>query len=169
MAEIRDGTEQAIADAWELCDALCDSVRVAVLLPENLSEDMTDSTWKKGWMDKEEYVKTNVLLQMKAHNPSLGFVEVGLDGKMDIDRFKGLEWLTTAGKLCRILCFLMHVTGGLPGRTTELVDIRIRNMLRHRGVMKDHGWTVFVTNYTKMTNVTGRDSYIAHFFPMAVS
>jgi len=68
------------------------------------------------------------------------------------------------------LLLLVHITGGQPGRGTELTSLRHINTISdyHRNIFADHGMINTVTTYHKGYSITGSAKIIHRFLPKEV-
>ncbi|KDN35219.1 hypothetical protein RSAG8_11750, partial [Rhizoctonia solani AG-8 WAC10335] len=81
------------------------------------------------------------------------------------------QWLNDCKWATERLAFLMHVSGGQPGRGVELSLLQVLNPLyRLRGIYYlGPGRLVFVLFYNKTTSNTGKDWIVAHAIPWCIS
>lgn len=68
------------------------------------------------------------------------------------------------------LLVLVHMTGGQPARSRELLSVRYCNTEKggHRSVFVENGLLVIVTYYHKGYNITGTEKIIHRYLPMEV-
>lgn len=91
---------------------------------------------------------------------------------------KNLRWRPTAVQRYKIkveeflesLLLLVHITGGQPGRGTELTSLRHMNTISgyHRNIFADNGIINTVTTYHKGYSITGSAKIIHRFLPKEV-
>ncbi|KAI9034791.1 uncharacterized protein KD926_005471 [Aspergillus affinis] len=69
------------------------------------------------------------------------------------------------------LLLVIHITGGQPGRATELLSLRHSNTVqgRHRNIFVEHGLVSTVTSYHKGYSVSNSTKIIHRYLPKPVS
>ncbi|OOO04500.1 hypothetical protein AFCA_000004 [Aspergillus flavus] len=69
------------------------------------------------------------------------------------------------------LLLLIHITGGQPGRATELLSLRHSNTVhgRHRNIFIEHGLVSTVTTYHKGYSISNTTKIIHRYLPKPVS
>ena len=81
----------------------------------------------------------------------------------------GLRFLEQASMFLRPLCTAIHVTGGQPGRGSELMSIKWRNGQHAlRNVYIYDGCVLVLIKYNKSRASTNRSFWVARFLPPAV-
>ena len=80
------------------------------------------------------------------------------------------EYMRWIGRFKEKLLILMHISGGQPGRTTELLSIRYCNTVNggRRNIMVEDGKVVFVTAYHKGYRIGGSTKIIHRYLPREV-
>lgn len=80
------------------------------------------------------------------------------------------RYKTKVEEFLESLLLLVHITGGQPGRGTELTSIRHMNTISgcHRNIFADHGVINTVTTYHKGYSITGSVKIIHRFLPKEV-
>lgn len=70
----------------------------------------------------------------------------------------------------QILLVLIHLTGGMPPRGTEIPTILIRNQVHtKRHIFWSHQTLAFAPSYTKTRSITGKDGSAIRFVPHCVT
>ena len=89
----------------------------------------------------------------------------------------GLEWMasgireyeSTVERFLEYLLILIHITGGQPGRGTEITTLRYANVMQSmRNIFVKEGRVMIVTEYHKSMAVTDQVKMIPRFLPERV-
>jgi len=80
------------------------------------------------------------------------------------------KWMQAVGRLKELLLFLMHVTGGGPGRGEEILTVQYRNTAENpgRNVLLEDGLVVFATQYHKGYSISGMPKLVYRYLPREV-
>ena len=80
------------------------------------------------------------------------------------------KWISRAVELNELLYVLIHLTSGLPGRSTEEETYKILNTAESsRGLYFNQGSLYVMTGYWKGQNITGKSQTVARFLPRPVA
>jgi len=141
---------------------------------EQLRDNPTDD--RPGW---------NFLQDQRTRMPIEGdkwlFERVGQDAALR-ERFirpgtrSGIDRKEVERYMDRVVAFrekliaLMHITGGQPGRATEILSVRHSNTIKggHRNIFIEDGMVVYVTRYHKGYAVSGDVKIIHRYLPREV-
>ena len=80
------------------------------------------------------------------------------------------QYLEQADRFLEQLLLLIHITGGQPGRATELLGLRHSNTVQgcHRNIFIEHGLVSTVTSYHKGYSVSNSTKIIHRYLPEPV-
>lgn len=167
MPTIRDGLQKALRDCSDLLKEVARGAPIdETNLPNDMTENLKDRTYGTGWIDKAEVDSMAVLRELCKDET---FYCIDASGRVRIRQEAGMSWLLEAGKVVVLLLSLIHVTGGQPGRATEMAEVLIRNKGRDPGIRKDFGSTFITTYYNKNTSEHGGDVFVARLLPQQVA
>lgn len=167
LEKLRSGIKKAII---EVKDTLCSLSGGSVLsydMPSDYSENMSDTKYGYSFLN-ESWIEQNALLKHLIKK-STDLLREGPNGKVEFKPSQALDFLTACEKLRGKLGCIIQITSGQPMRTTETIDMRIRNTERNRAFYKDHGEIICITNYQKTSNNKGYDAFIPHLIPHEVA
>jgi hypothetical protein len=167
LSKFRSGIQDLIKDTWALMDTLTGGKRFATALPENMRDDLPNTTRGYSWLDHGPFTQVpHAYLSYLMQNSSWEFAFVNDTG--------GLSWNVAA--LFEIMDKFAQVNARLmvlnylfsDNRGTQLADEQIRNAFQPRNLyfaLKSMFW---LTRRTKTSNLTGTDACIPTFIPEVV-
>jgi hypothetical protein len=102
------------------------------------------------------------------------FVEIHQIGQRDEVLWREgpvAQYLQRVDRFLQRLLLLVHITGGQPGRATELLSLTHSNTKhsRHRSIFIEHGLVSTVTTYHKGYSISNSTKIIHRYLPKAVS
>ena len=165
LDSVRAGLQEMESKAWEILDDITLKERIPYNIPKDMVDDMTDSSIGYSWLDNGPFTESeNALLQKLMQDPAskLGYKE---NGKLKCNMVAAVGLMDKLAEVNRLLSVLLHIAPSQPARGTEHVDQKIRNSWRLRNLFHQDGKLWMVTQYTKTTNLTGRDVFIPMIVP----
>lgn len=88
----------------------------------------------------------------------------------ELNKRAALDYLAQCATFNELACFLAHVLGGLPPRSTSQLAVQFANTPhRHRGVFVHGDMIMFVYEYDKAQAITGVPRRFPRFLPPALS
>ena len=165
MAKLQSGIKLALGDAKSLLDQLCYGHSFPVNIPEDFQDDMTEMEFGYSYLDRVKCFPDHALFHALVQDRECPLITVDGSGKAGLNFPEAAKWFGKCAELNKLLGCLAHITGGQPGRGTEITDVRIRNRSRLRNIMHSFGKMLWIYNYSKTSNNTGSDSYIPHQIP----
>lgn len=156
-----NGMRQAFNDATALVTQLFQKKDFCIKMPDNLVDNMTNSTYGYSMLNQLVSENPHVLMQHLITNSSnTPPCKLANDKTLIWDTAWQLKWMQTAGALNQVLASLHHTVPGQPSRIAELCDFRIRNGLRGRNIFHDHGAIWFIGRRFKSENLLGHEEFI---------
>lgn len=166
MNRWRSGIARQLKELWEMMDIATNGKRYSLDKTSIHSEDMTKAAPGEGFANNVDVFAPDTLMNDKASNPEANlFRQIRSDGTLDVVHTTALKYLQLGTQIQLRIGFLIQTCAGPPRRIPEFADTQIRNTIRYRHFMRDHGRIFHICNYTKSTNVSGRDSYSAVALP----
>ena len=93
-----------------------------------------------------------------------------LDGRQQWRRDRVIGYLERKKRFLELLMAAMHLTGGQPGRGSEIGSIKFRNsMMSSRNLFMHRGDLFYVTEYHKARSATNLSHVVARFLPQPVA
>jgi hypothetical protein len=108
----------------------------------------------------------SILLQAILSDETLSarFISLNSDGVLRFNVREGRAWLNSLGRFHKLLLLRFHLTGGSPGRLTELVSMLLYNTAMYplRSLVAFGPFVALLCTYQKTSAITGYDKLIPH-------
>ena len=155
------GMRRAYNESMSLVGLLCRSKSFPLDLPNDLVDDMSNSTYGYSWLDSVKCVDPTALMKHLMSNTE-GDVpcKLGKDETLIWDAAWQMSWLRKAGELNQLMANLHHTVPGQPSRIAELCDFRLRNGLRGRNVFYNHGDIWLINRRVKSETLVQHEEFI---------
>jgi DEAD/DEAH box helicase len=154
------GMRKMFNNATNLLLDLCAGHDIPLNFPDNIIDDMSNSTYDYSWLSNTSFVDPNILLKHLMANPQSSPCTLAADETLIWDTARQIEFLKKAGNLNLLIAALHHMVPGQPCRIAELCDFRIRNGLRGRNIFQDHGYDWFITRRVKSETIIHREVFV---------
>ena len=170
LDNLRNGLNKMGEDVEKLMDDIALGTKIPYAIPDNLKDDMSDSSIGYSWLDNAHFMEEeDALLKLLINDPNFKLAELDRSQNFCWNHVRAHSLMMKLTQINRLLNVLLHIIPDQPARGTEHVEIKIRNNLRHRNVFWHDDRLWIVTQYTKTTNLTGHDSFLPMMLPRRLS
>jgi hypothetical protein len=166
FTKFRDGIASLIQSIQEKYSILTDGYW-STLDPSPCPDDFANSQLGYSFLDEQPFKATshNLLhiLVQKHHLASLDS-----EGSLSWNPVQVKKVLHLAEEIWMQMYHVLYLTAHIGTRATQFLSIQIRNGDRQRNVFVQGDEMLFISRYSKTTNITDKDSCIPAFLPKPV-
>ena len=168
LESLRNGIKELLNDVEERYAALTKGNRTVKSMPDNLIDDLTDTTRGYSFLSEEPFSQdAHSLFFFLVEEYSLAMVDS--DGRIGWNIPQIKEFLRGSLHAWEPLYHLLFITTHISSRGTQFIDHQITNADRHRNLFAQLGEMFLLTTYSKTTSATDHDSCTPGFLPNQVA
>ncbi|KAG1830491.1 hypothetical protein DFJ58DRAFT_736947 [Suillus subalutaceus] len=168
MDMLRDGIQRLLLELKSRYSALTNDNVVLKEVPEQVKDDLTNSTRGYSLASEEPfYKKRHALFLYLVDHYDLAMVDNAGRVAWNIPGIK--ELLRRSFRVWEPLYHLLYITTHISCRGTQFIDHKVSNADRHRNLFMQGNEMFLLTGYSKKTGITDRDSCTPGFVPKEVA
>ena len=157
-------------------EEILEMLLVGVSLPELRENDIVDDHTKQSFGFQMRFVNDGLKNLLLYHLYRDGQIKIRFFENPDVsidnlvlNENEAKRYIKMHDQLCCLLSSLMHLTYGMPARSTEIYNLRFKNGSSPRNIYFAFGQIMIITRYNKINDITGRSNSIARFLPSSLS
>ena len=164
LSQFRSGIQRLLEDTQVLLRRLTGGKRFVTKLPENIRDDLPNTTRGYSWLDHGPFTNVpHAYLSYLIQSSEWELAYLNSSGSLSWNIIALHEVMDVCAQLNANIMLLNYIF--TDNRATQLADQQIRNALQPRNLYHALKAMFWLTRHTKTSNLTGRDACIPAFIP----